>query len=125
MASRPNYQDVRWDHGAAGEAAAACLRAADELEQALIDCGRAADGARAEWRGARMERFTAGRQSLNERGRILVADCRAAAQAITAASQRAREEQARREHERAEWEREERAREEREERARRRRQQVV
>lgn len=127
MANRPNYQDVRWDHGAAESAVAACTRAAEELEQALLSCAQAAQIAQAGWRGTRMESFADARQSLEGRGRVLVADCRAAAHAITTASQQAREEQARRVYERAEWERAEREREEREEderRERARRQQV-
>jgi hypothetical protein len=118
MANRPNYQDVRWDHGAAEAAIAACMRAAEELEQALLNCAQAALRAQAGWQGARMESFAGARQSLEGRGRVLAADCRAAAHAITAASQQAREDQARRVYERAEWERAEREREEREERER-------
>jgi hypothetical protein len=114
MANRPNYQDVRWDHGAAEAAVAACVRAAEELEQALLSCAHAALRAQEVWRGARMESFADARQSLELRGRVLAADCRAAAHAITAASQQAREEQARRVYERAEWERAEREREDRE-----------
>ncbi|PDW03431.1 hypothetical protein [Candidatus Viridilinea mediisalina] len=119
---RPNYVDVRWDHGAANAAIGACMRAADELEHAMADCNRALTQAREHWQGNRMEQFLQERQALDSHGRSLANDCRAAAHAIGAASQQAHAEQQRREQERADyerWEREERERREREERERR------
>ncbi|RRR69729.1 MAG: hypothetical protein EI684_14800 [Candidatus Viridilinea halotolerans] len=121
---RPNYEDVRWDHGAADAAMGACERCAAELDRTLGDTGHAAAQARAQWQGNHQDRFAQERQALNGHGRALVIACRAAARAIATASQQAYEEQARRLRERAayeQWQREEREREAREEEERRER----
>lgn len=118
---RPNYDDVRWDHGAAGAAMAALRHAADEVERGAADTARSSWEIAELWRGQHRASYDLRRRALEVEARELAADCRAAAGAIAAADQRAREEQARRVREREEWEREEREREEREERERERR----
>lgn len=118
---RPNYEDVRWDYGAAGAAIAALRRAADEVERGAADTARSSWELVDLWRGQHRATYDLRRRALEVEAQVLAADCRAAAGAIAAADQRARAEQARREREREEWEREEREREEREERERERR----
>lgn len=108
------WQDVRWDHRAAAEAAAALRRAADELDRSLAEAGYARREASDEWRGVHHQFFVVWRSRLLTELNELAAACRRAAHAIDQASARAREEQARRIREREEHERRE-----REERARR------
>lgn len=105
---RPDYSDVRWDHGAAAAAIAALRRAADEIERASADCALVAGEAAALWMGGHRATFDLRRRALGGEASRLAADCRAAAGGIAAADRRARDEQARRERERAEWERRER-----------------
>jgi hypothetical protein len=107
---RPNYEDVRWDHGAAAAATAALRHAATELEQAASDGERLAGAATRFWMGGHALTFAMRRRLLSTEARDLAADCRAAAAAVGAADERARAEQARREREREEWERRERER---------------
>jgi uncharacterized protein YukE len=111
----PNWQDVRWNHGAAEAAGGALRRAADEVERAAGERARAAAEAVVLWNGAHRRDFDERLAGLLAAARDLAAELRAAAAAIGHASQLAREEQARREREREQWERER-----REERARER-----
>ncbi len=102
----PNWQDVRWDHGAATEAVAALRRAAAELDHAATERFRAALQATAEWRGVHRCTFDAGLQRSLAVARDLVRSYHAAAERIVQASQWARDEQHRRERERERWRRE-------------------
>jgi hypothetical protein len=106
----PNYEDVRWDHGAAAEVIGALRRTAAEVEQAVAEGEHLASAALKLWLGSHAIEFALRRGTLSTQGRDLAADCRAAAAAVAAADERARAEQARREREREEWERRERAR---------------
>ncbi|NWF79927.1 MAG: hypothetical protein HXY37_07745 [Chloroflexi bacterium] len=108
------WHDVRWDHPAAAEAAAALRRTADEIDRSLAEAGQARHEASSDWRGVYREFFDVWRTRLHAELNELAAACRRAAQAVDQASARAREEQARRVREREEHERRE-----REERARR------
>ncbi len=108
------WHDVRWDHRAAAEAAAALRRTADELDRSLAETAQVRREASGDWRGVYYEFFDAWRSRLHAELNELAATCRRAALAIDQASARAREEQARRVREREEHERRE-----REERARR------
>lgn len=108
------WHDVRWDHPAAAEAAAALRRTADELDRSIAEAGQARHEASSDWNGVYYEFFVVWRNRLLTELNNLAAACRRAALAIDQASARAREEQARRVREREEHERRE-----REERARR------
>ncbi len=102
----PNWKDVRWDHGAADEAAAALRRAAAELERARDDDARLAMEAATEWRGDSREDFEQRRRPLHAELGDLAAACRDAAEHVRRASAQASAEQRRREAEREAWERE-------------------
>lgn len=108
--NRPDYSDVRWDHGAAAAAIAALRRAADEIERASADSALVAASAANLWLGRHRAAFDLRRRGLDGEAARLAADCRAAASGIAAADRRARAEQARRERERDEWEHRERER---------------
>lgn len=108
---RPNFTDVRWDHGAAEASIGALRRAADEIERSLAEGAAVALTATSLWLGPHRHSFDLRRRALDLEARELAADCRAAAGKIAAADRRAREEQARREREREVWRQRERERE--------------
>lgn len=101
----PNWEDVRWDHGAADEAAGALGRAAATLDMALADEARLGRPATEQWRGGTRAEFDRRRNALRTELADLAAACRDAAEQVRRASTRAAEEQRRREREREEWER--------------------
>jgi len=115
----PNWQDVRWDHGAAGDAMSALRHAADLLDQTAAERARAAQDATEQWRGRYREEFDEHLERMLRRAQDLARECRDASNNIARSDQRACEEQRRREGERERW----RAEKEAEDRARRRQQQ--
>ncbi len=114
---QPNWNNVRWDWGAASEASHALRRAADRLEQTLVEKERLANVARREWRGRYRDEFDAEFAAMKTRAQQLASDFRQKAFEIDRASARAEAEQRHREAERARWQREKEA----EDRARRNR----
>ncbi len=102
----PNWQDVRWDHGAAEEAMAALRRTADLLDQMAQERARVAREATAEWRGRYREEFDAHFEQMQRRARELAEECRHAASRIAWADHQAYVEQKRREWDRERWRRE-------------------
>jgi uncharacterized protein YukE len=116
----PNWQDVRWNHGAAEAAIAALRRAADRLDQTAADRVRVADEARAEWRGRYREQFDEQLGQTVRRAHELAGEYRDAANRIARADQSAYEEQRRRERDRERWRMEKEA-EEREKKRRKQR----
>jgi uncharacterized protein YukE len=113
---QPNWQDVRWNYGAADAAASALRRIADMLDETASKRADLAREAQAEWRGQFREVFDQELERLLRRAGELAHECREAANRIAQASQRARDEQAHRERERARWWREKREEEEQERR---------
>lgn len=116
---QPNWQDVRWDHGAAQEAVSVLQRTADLLDQTAHKRARVARDATEQWRGRYREEFDGHLAQMLRRAHDLARQYRDAANRIARASQQAYEEQRRRERERERWRREKEA----EERALRRQQQ--
>ncbi len=102
----PNWNNVRWNWSAADAAIAALRRMADLLDETANERMRVAGEAQAEWRGLHRERFDGELAQILRRARDLASECRAAANRIASASQRAREEQRHRERERERWRRE-------------------
>lgn len=100
---QPNWENVRWDHGAAHAAVVALRRAAELLENAVAQKERAANEARAQWRGRYRDEFEERFSRLRNRARELSEQYRHAANQILRASEWAREEQRRREWDRARW----------------------
>jgi len=117
----PNWQDVRWDHGAAQDAISALRRVADLLDQTAAERARVAQDATAQWRGRYREEFDEHLERMLRRAHDLARECREASNRIAQADQGAYEEQKRRERERERW----RAEKEAEDRARQRQQQGV
>ena len=121
---QPNWNNVRWDWGAADAAAAALRHAAGLLDGTAQERSGVPRDAQAEWRGLHRERFDGELTQILKRARDLAVECRAAADHIASASRRAHEEQRHRERERDRWRREkedeERRRREEEDRRRRR-----
>jgi uncharacterized protein YukE len=115
---QPNWENVRWNHGAAEAAIAALRRAADMLDHTTADRARVADEAKIEWLGRYREEFDGQLAQILRRAHELANECRTTASQIASASQRAHEEQNRRERERERWRMEKEA----EERARKRKQ---
>ena len=99
----PNWQDVRWNWGAADQAASELRRVADSIERASGDRTRAAAQATEQWRGQHRLRFDSYLQDALARARAITEEYRDAAGRIDAASHRARDEQSRRERDRARW----------------------
>lgn len=120
---QPNWNNVRWDWGAANEAASALRHAADRLDGTASERTGLARNAQAEWRGRYREQFDVELARILRRAHDLANECRDAAGRIAQASQRAWEEQKHRERERERWrrEKEEEDRRRREEEERRRR----
>lgn len=112
----PNWEDVRWDHVAAADAAAALERAALTLEHEAGQQRAAAARDAAEWRGEHRRTFDERLQRLLSAAAELAERCRGLSGRVRGLDAQARAEQARREREREDWERE---REEERERERR------
>jgi hypothetical protein len=106
----PNWDDVRWNHGASDEMAAALRRAAAVIEQLLAEDAVRAAADLLEWQGLTSGNFARQRLRLRDELAALADSCRAAAEEVQRAAARAREEQQRREREREEWEEERRRR---------------
>lgn len=102
----PNWNNVRWDWGAADAAASALRHAAGVLDATAVERVGVANAAQAQWRGLHRERFDAELADILGRGRALADACRAAADRVASASQRAADEQRHRERERERWRRE-------------------
>lgn len=103
---QPNWQDVRWDWGAAQQASTALRCMADLLDQTASEKRKLAEEAVREWRGRFRVEFDEHLARMLSDSRNLAALCREIASRIDAASQWAREEQNRRLAERARWRRE-------------------
>jgi len=117
---QPNWNNVRWDWGAAGAAASALRRAAGKIEQTAHERVRVAAEAQREWRGRYREEFDERLREILQKAGSLAAEYRHMASRIDNASHAAREEQQYRERERERWRREK-SEEERRERERRER----
>ncbi len=115
---QPNWNDVRWDWGAASAAASSLRRAADKIEALTAQRQRAAAEAQREWRGRYREEFDEQLRTMLRRAQELAAEFRYMAHRIEQASQNAWAEQRRREAERRRWYQEKREEEERERRRR-------
>jgi len=102
----PNWNDVRWNWAAADAASTALRQAAGLLDATADERAGVAREAQAEWRGIFRDRFDIEFAQILGRGRALAEECRAAAERVTSASQRAANEQRHRERERARWRRE-------------------
>lgn len=102
----PNWNDVRWDDGAANDAAIALRRAAELLEETSARRERLAREATAEWRGRYREEFDERLTHTLRKARQLAQEYRAKANEILHKSQLAYEEQKHRERERERWHRE-------------------
>lgn len=102
----PNWNDVKWDHNAADEAALALRQAAELLEETAAQREQLAWGATAEWRGRYREQFDERLVQVLRRARQLAQEYREKAGEIARMSQLAYEEQKRRERERERWRRE-------------------
>lgn len=111
---QPNWEDVRFDHAGAQEAAAQCDGCAAFLDGRHAALGPAIAAARVEWRGVHRERFDDETVLLDHEARVLADELRLTAARIRADADAARQEQRRREFDRERW-LEERAREEAEE----------
>lgn len=118
---QPNWNNVRWDWGAANAASAALRRSADKLDTFAHERSRVAGDAQREWRGRYRQEFDQQLQAMLNRSANLAAEMRHAAGRIDQASSRAWEEQRHRERERERWHREKREEERRREEEERRR----
>ena len=114
---QPNWEDVRFDHAGAQEAAAECDACAAFLDGRQAALGPAIAAARVEWRGLHRQRFDDETDLLDHEARGLADELRLTAARIRADADAARAEQRRRELDRERWF-EERAREVAEEAAR-------
>jgi len=100
---QPNWEDVRFDHAAAVEAAEACRRGATTADATAQAVTAAAPSASRDWSGSLSDDF---RRELPELGDELSArhgELNALARQIEAAGDEARAEQARREQQRERW----------------------
>jgi septal ring factor EnvC (AmiA/AmiB activator) len=103
---QPNWNDVRWDWGAADEAIHALRSSADLMDSTSAERARLAQEATAEWRGRYRGEFEVELGRIQRRSGDLAAQFRDAANRIASASQRAWEERRHRESERDRWRRE-------------------
>jgi uncharacterized protein YukE len=103
---QPNWNDVRWNWGAADTAASALRHAAGVLDATADERAGVARDAQAEWRGLFRDRFDRELAEILNRGHALADDCRAAADRVASASKRAADEQRHRERGRERWRRE-------------------
>jgi uncharacterized protein YukE len=104
----PNWEDVRWDHGAAQGAISALRQAADLLDQRADERARVARDATEQWRGRYREEFDDHLNQMLRRAHDLASECRDKSNEIARADQRAFDEQRRRVRERERWLREKR-----------------
>ena len=111
---QPNWNNVRWDWGAASAAASSLRRAADKLDATAQERQRAATESQREWRGRYREEFDERLKEILRRASSLAAEYRYMASRIDGASSKAYHEQQHREAERRRWWREKREEEERE-----------
>jgi hypothetical protein len=120
---QPNWNNVRWDWGAANAASSALRHNAVRLDTTAHQRGLVAGEAQAQWRGRYRSEFDVALQGMLQGAYGLAAEMRDAASRIDRASQRAYDEQRHRERERERWrrEKEEEDRRRREEEARKRR----
>lgn len=102
----PDWNNVKWDHGAAVSAARALDEAANQLEEATWRRRQLAEVACEDWRGRYRNEFDADLEGIVHRANQMVSEFRAKANEIRGADQRARDEQNHREEERRRWKRE-------------------
>ena len=114
---QPNWEDVRFDHAGAQEAALECDACAAFLDGRHVALGPAIAAARVEWRGVHRQRFDDETATLDRESDVLADELRLTAARIRAEADEARVGQRRRELDRERWF-EERAREAAEEAAR-------
>lgn len=100
---QPNWSNVVWNWGAANDATAALQAAASMLDNTAAERKRKAERAKEEWRGKHRKQFDGDLARMLARAHALASECRAAADRIGGASQRARAEQTHRERERRRW----------------------
>ena len=100
---QPDWNDVRFDHGAADAAVVELEASADLLVETGASLHRSASVAQEEWRGRYRERFDDELIDLDHRREGLLWNLRADAARIRDAAERARLEQRRREAERSRW----------------------
>ena len=103
---QPNWNDVRWDWGAANGAIFALRRAAAKLRDTWSERQRLAAVACQEWRGPFRDEFDVELRSMGKTGLDLADLYEQEANEIAGASRRAESEQRHRVAERARWQRE-------------------
>lgn len=118
---QPNWNNVRWDWGAANAASSALRRSADKLNGYAHERANVANDAQREFRGRYSEEFDQQLRAMLTRSRDLAAEMRDAAGRIDHASSRAWDEQRRRDRDRERWWREKREEDRRREEEERRR----
>jgi len=111
---KPNRDKVKWDYGAASDAANELRRAATLLRDTTTRRRASADVARAEWHGRFREQFDHDLSDMVRRALDLADRMERKAREIEGASERARAEEKRRRSEIERWEREKREEERRE-----------
>ena len=99
----PNWNDVKWDEGAAIDAARALFRAADKLDEIIERRVREAAGAQKEWRGRHSEQFDDYLNEMGLRSRRISQEYRETARKIIHRTQLAMQDQRNREKERERW----------------------
>jgi hypothetical protein len=114
MGWEPNWNDVRWDHAAAGEMIAVLRQTAGILDTVSMELRHAALRSVAEWHGGHQQTFQERHARLLARIHEVRDRCGYAADMVQRVDHAARVEQCRRERERAEWEREQERKRERE-----------
>jgi uncharacterized protein YukE len=102
----PNREKVKWDYGAASEAANELRRAASLLRETATRRSAAAEAAKAEWRGRYREEFDRKLSDMLRQAREMADQMERKAREIESASERARAEERRRRDEIERWERE-------------------
>ncbi len=101
--AQPNWQDVRFNHQAAGEAIEQCRSAAAELRSITEQRNALASVAREGWQGRYRSEFDEDLPALTTGARRVAALLDALAQAIEAAAEGALLEQGSREQQRQRW----------------------
>lgn len=99
----PNWDDVRWDHGAAQGAISALRQAADLLDGTADERARVARDATEQWRGRYREEFDDHLKQMLTRAHDLARQFRDKSDEIARADQGAYEEQRQRERDRERW----------------------
>ena len=97
----PNWNDVRWNWGAADAAASALRNAAGMLDATADERAGVARDAQVEWRGLFRDRFDAELAEILGRGQPWPTSVAPAADRVASASNRAIEEQRQRRRDRA------------------------